>query len=115
MNMINHNNNNNNNLYNKYNNLTMKSLPLGSIMFGDELSSFTDSQTDNFIQSTIIKTFKNSTKLIIAHRIASIINNHRVLVLKRLTQDDINIRNESSVAEFDAPFAVSDRPYLSMC
>lgn len=69
------------------------------ILILDEATSSIDTATDKIIQSTISNAFKNSTVLTIAHRLHTIINNDRVLVL-----------DAGNVVEYDTPEALLAKP-----
>ncbi|XP_048349014.1 multidrug resistance-associated protein 1-like isoform X2 [Sphaerodactylus townsendi] len=58
----------------------------------DEATASVDMETDNLVQSTIQKEFRNCTVLTIAHRLHSIMDSDRVLVL-----------DSGKIAEFDTP------------
>ncbi|GFN76447.1 multidrug resistance-associated protein 7-like [Plakobranchus ocellatus] len=58
----------------------------------DEATASVDMETDNLIQSTIRHEFRESTVLTIAHRVNTVLDSHRVLVLR-----------EGAVAEFAPP------------
>lgn len=62
------------------------------ILLLDEATAAVDVQTDKIIQETIRKEFKDKTILIIAHRLETIIDSDRVLVLEH-----------GKVEEFDKP------------
>lgn len=62
------------------------------ILLLDEATSFVDIQTDSLIQETIKSEFRGCTILTIAHRIKTIINYDRILVLE-----------SGRVFEFDSP------------
>jgi ABC-type multidrug transport system fused ATPase/permease subunit len=47
----------------------------------DEATANVDLETDNFIQGQLKSSFKNSTVLIIAHRLATVIDSDRILVM----------------------------------
>ena len=59
----------------------------------DEATAAVDGETDQLIQTTMRSVFHNCTVLTIAHRIDTIIDCHRVLVLAK----------GGRVAEFDTP------------
>lgn len=69
------------------------------ILILDEATSSIDTATDKIIQSTISNAFKDSTVLTIAHRLHTIINSDRVLVL-----------DAGKVAEYDAPSELLSKP-----
>lgn len=77
------------------------------ILILDEATSNVDFQTDNKIQTTIQSEFSHCTILCIAHRLRTIINYDRILVLEA-----------GEVAEFDTPlnlFNNTDSVFRSMC
>ena len=63
------------------------------ILVLDEATANVDLETDNMIQKTLRSNFKNSTVLIIAHRLATIIDSDKVLVM-----------NQGKGEEFDHPY-----------
>ena len=62
------------------------------ILILDEATASIDNETDSMIQVTIRKVFKNCTVLTIAHRLHTIIDSDRVIVL-----------DNGTLAEFDSP------------
>lgn len=65
------------------------------ILILDEATSNVDSSTDDIIQNTIRSSFKNCTILTIAHRLHTIIDSDRVMLLER-----------GRLLEFDTPSAL---------
>lgn len=65
----------------------------------DEATAAVDGETDQLIQTTMRSVFHNCTVLTIAHRIDTIIDCHRVLVLAK----------GGRVAEFDTPASLLRR------
>ena len=63
-----------------------------NILILDEATAAVDLETDSLIQTTIRSEFSSSTVLTIAHRLNTIMDSNRVLVL-----------HEGRVAEFDSP------------
>lgn len=77
------------------------------ILILDEATSSVDFHTDSKIQSTIAKEFSHCTILCIAHRLRTIINYDKILVLEA-----------GEVAEYDSPlnlFLREDGVFRSMC
>ncbi|GME81213.1 unnamed protein product [Ambrosiozyma monospora] len=77
------------------------------ILILDEATSSVDYETDAKIQATIVQEFGHCTILCIAHRLKTIINYDRILVM-----------DKGEVAEFDTPlnlFKRSDGIFRSMC
>lgn len=73
----------------------------------DEATAAVDEQTDKIIQETIRAEFRCKTLLTIAHRVDTIMDSDRVLVLDRGT-----------VKEFDSPHNLlsnSDSEFFSLC
>ena len=68
----------------------------------DEATSFVDVQTDSLIQETIRNEFKESTTITIAHRIKTIINYDRIMVL-----------DSGKIIEFDSPKNLLNNPKSS--
>nr|XP_036860111.1 multidrug resistance-associated protein 7 isoform X3 [Manis javanica] len=66
----------------------------------DEATASVDQKTDQLLQQTICKRFANKTVLTIAHRLNTILNSDRVLVLQA-----------GRVVELDSPAALRSRPH----
>ncbi|XP_003789385.1 multidrug resistance-associated protein 7 isoform X1 [Otolemur garnettii] len=66
----------------------------------DEATASVDQKTDQLIQQTISKRFANKTVLTIAHRLNTILNSDRVLVL-----------HMGRVVELDSPAALRNQPH----
>ncbi|XP_029387255.1 multidrug resistance-associated protein 7 isoform X4 [Mus pahari] len=66
----------------------------------DEATASVDQVTDQLLQQTISKRFANKTVLTIAHRLNTILNSDRVLVLQA-----------GRVVELDSPSALRNRPH----
>ncbi|XP_020832519.1 ATP-binding cassette sub-family C member 10 isoform X1 [Phascolarctos cinereus] len=66
----------------------------------DEATASVDQKTDQLLQQTICNRFADKTVLTIAHRLNTILNSDRVLVLQA-----------GRVAELDTPAALRSRPY----
>ncbi|CAG2181628.1 unnamed protein product, partial [Oppiella nova] len=62
------------------------------VLILDEATAAVDLETDSLIQTTIRKAFSECTVLTIAHRLHTILDSNRVLVL-----------DEGRIAEFDSP------------
>jgi ABC-type multidrug transport system fused ATPase/permease subunit len=69
------------------------------ILVLDEATSSVDAHTDQLIQETIRTVFKSCTVITVAHRLNTIMDSDRVLVL-----------DGGRVAEFDAPSVLLERP-----
>ncbi|KAJ3302897.1 hypothetical protein HDV03_004469 [Kappamyces sp. JEL0829] len=69
------------------------------ILILDEATSSIDQTTDEFVQASIRRDFKDATVLTIAHRIASILDYDRILVL-----------DQGKVAEFASPQELLQNP-----
>jgi ATP-binding cassette subfamily C (CFTR/MRP) protein 4 len=63
------------------------------ILVLDEATANVDLETDNFIQETLKKSFQNCSVLVIAHRLATVIDSDRILVM-----------DKGRGVEFDHPF-----------
>lgn len=77
------------------------------ILILDEATSSVDYETDSKIQSTIVREFGHCTILCIAHRLKTILNYDRILVL-----------DKGEVKEFDTPinlFNTEDSIFQQMC
>ncbi|KAB0397883.1 hypothetical protein E2I00_004512, partial [Balaenoptera physalus] len=66
----------------------------------DEATASVDQKTDQLLQQTICKRFANKTVLTIAHRLNTILNSDRVLVLQA-----------GRVAELDSPAVLRSQPH----
>ncbi|XP_038209218.1 multidrug resistance-associated protein 4-like [Zerene cesonia] len=69
------------------------------LLIMDEATANVDPQTDNFIQQTIRKQFATCTVLTIAHRLNTIMDSDRVLVM-----------SAGEVAEYDHPYILLSNP-----
>lgn len=77
------------------------------ILILDEATSSVDFETDHKIQTTIVREFVNCTILCIAHRLRTILNYDRIIVM-----------DSGEIIEFDTPRALFDRSdsvFRSMC
>lgn len=66
----------------------------------DEATASVDQKTDQLLQQTICKRFANKTVLTIAHRLNTILNSDRVLVLQA-----------GRVVELDSPATLHNQPH----
>ena len=62
------------------------------LLFLDEATASIDQETDEIIQKTLRDTFSNITMITIAHRINTVIDSDKILVL-----------DDGEIAEFDTP------------
>lgn len=86
----------------------------------DEATASVDSETDQLVQGTIRAEFKNVTILAVAHRIETIDDYDKILVLDQgKSLKPITVKNmcKGKIAEFDTPAnlkANADGIYRSM-
>lgn len=74
-------------------------LKRSTILLMDEATSNVDNASDSLIQTTIRSAFQSCTILTIAHRLHTIVDSDRILVL-----------DKGLVSEYDAPAALMRRP-----
>ncbi|KAK6589533.1 ABC ATpase [Cryptosporidium xiaoi] len=74
-------------------------LKRSKILLLDEATSFIDIYTDSLIQETISKEFKDSTTITIAHRIKTVINYDKIMVL-----------DSGKIIEFNSPEELLNNP-----
>lgn len=74
-------------------------LRANKILMMDEATANVDPQTDKLIQTTIREKFKSCTVLTVAHRLNTVIDSDRVLVM-----------DSGSVVEFDHPYKLLEKP-----
>ncbi|KAI2542440.1 ATP binding cassette subfamily C member 10, partial [Homo sapiens] len=74
--------------------------PSAQILCIDEATASVDQKTDQLLQQTICKRFANKTVLTIAHRLNTILNSDRVLVLQA-----------GRVVELDSPATLRNQPH----
>ncbi len=68
-------------------------------MLMDEATASMDLDTEDIIRTIVNEEFKDSTLIIVAHRISTVMNSDRILVL-----------DNGRVAEFDTPVALRADP-----
>ncbi|XP_043917910.1 multidrug resistance-associated protein 5 [Protopterus annectens] len=76
------------------------------ILLLDEATAAVDNETDQLIQKTIMEAFSDCTTLIIAHRLNTVLNCNRVMVL-----------DQGQIVEFDTPAVLLSRensPFRAM-
>lgn len=87
--------------------LTRALLRKSKVLILDEATAAIDLETDDLIQRTIRTEFKDCTILTIAHRLNTILDSDRVIVLDR-----------GNIIEFDSPSNLilkKDSEFYSMC
>lgn len=79
-------------------NITRSLLNPKRVVLIDEATASIDFETDNLVQKVIKKQFANQTVLTIAHRINTVVNSDRILVLSK-----------GEIQEFDKPEVLLNR------
>ncbi|MGD2090284.1 MAG: ATP-binding cassette domain-containing protein [Candidatus Aminicenantes bacterium] len=64
------------------------------ILLLDEATAFLDSRTENLVQEAVGRAVENRTCMIIAHRLATVINAHRIIVLNEGSIEDMGTHRE---------------------
>jgi ABC-type multidrug transport system fused ATPase/permease subunit len=72
------------------------------IVLLDEATSSLDSTTDSLIQDVVANSFRNNTVITIAHRLSTLTQSHKILVM-----------NNGTVIDFDSPEQVLERFQLN--
>ncbi|CAF1120098.1 unnamed protein product, partial [Didymodactylos carnosus] len=74
-------------------------LKKSKILVIDEATANVDNATDEFIQNSIREKFKHCTVLTIAHRLRTVVDNDRIMVM-----------NAGELVEFDSPYSLLENP-----